>query len=618
MIQSRLVVSMLLVIVLAMVLLWRLFDLQVSQNERFVTLSQHNRIELISVPPVRGVIYDRNGEVLAQNFSVFNLEVSPDQIKNMDDMLDELRQLVTLSDRDIKRFRHLLKRRPSFERQTLRTNLSPEETARFSVNRYRFPGVELQARLQRAYPKGELTSHVLGYVGRISGRDLDRMSKEDITAYRGTDYIGKLGIESFYEQQLLGEAGYEQVEINAHGRVVRELSRTPPIAGRSLNLTLDTSLQEVATHALQGYTGALVALEPSTGDVLAFVSVPSYDSNLFVSGIDEVSYKKLNQSLQRPLLNRALDGQYAPGSTIKVFMALAGMTAQVDPKQQVMCPGWYSLPNHKHKYRCWKKTGHGKLNMHGSIVESCDVYYYRLAKNLGIDFIYEQFQAFGFNKVTGVDLPGEESGLIPSRAWKRRARDEVWYPGETIITGIGQGFMLATPLQLANSAALMANRGRRVTPHFLSTPEGTNSSDNSTVLSGIGSNLAPNRPDAQMYENVIAAMRDVVHGKRGTARLLSANIDYELAGKTGTSQVINIAQDAKYEEDKIAKRFRDHSLFIAFAPVDNPKIALAVIVENGGNGSRTAAPIAGEVIDFYLKRIGVSKDLPVNDKLVGL
>ncbi len=618
MIQSRLVVSMLLVIVLAMVLLWRLFYLQVSQNELFVTLSQDNRIDLVSVPPVRGVIYDRNGEVLAQNFSVFNLEVSPDQIENIDDMLDELGQLVTLSEHDIKRFRNLLERRPSFERQTVRTDLSPEETARFSVNQYRFPGVELQARLQRSYPKGELTSHVLGYVGRISVLDLNRMSKEGDAAYRGTDYIGKLGIESFYEQQLLGEVGYEQVEINAHGRVVRKLSRTPPKAGSSLNLTLDISLQEAATHALQGYTGALVALEPSTGDVLAFVSVPGYDSNLFVSGIDDVSYKKLKQSSQLPLLNRALNGQYAPGSTIKVFMALAGMTAQVDPKQQVMCPGWYSLPNYKHKYRCWKKIGHGKLDMHGSIVQSCDVYYYRLAKNLGIDLIHQQFQAFGFNKVTGVDLNGEKSGLIPSSAWKLRERGEVWYPGETIITGIGQGFMLATPLQLANSAALMANRGRRVTPRFLSTPEDANSSDSSTVLSDIEPNLAPNQPNAQMYEDVIAAMRDVVHGERGTARRLSANIDYELAGKTGTSQVINIAQDAKYEEDKIAKRFRDHSLFIAFAPIDNPKIALAVIVENGGSGSRTAAPIAGKVIDFYLKRIGVSKNLSVNDELVGL
>ena len=607
-IQSRLLVAIFVSLLLALVLFFRLYHLQVNQNQHFVTLSQSNRIELVPVPPVRGDIYDRNGKVLAQNFSVFNLEVSPDQIKDMDGMLDQLSQLVTLTDRDLKRFGRLLKARPSFERQTLRTNLSPEETARFSVNQHRFPGVELQARLQRTYPKRDLTAHILGYVGRISAKDLDRMSEEDHTAYRGTDYIGKLGIESYYERELLGEVGYEQVEMNAHGRVVRELSRTPPISGRNLTLTIDSALQEAAARALQSYRGALVAMEPATGEVLAFVSVPGYDSNLFVNGIDEGSYQALSQSPDKPLLNRALDGQYAPGSTIKGFMALAGMAGNIEPRQTVMCPGWYSLPNHKHKYRCWKKTGHGKVDMHSSVVQSCDVYFYRMSKTLGIDFIHDQFELFGFNKKTGIDLHGEKSGLVPSREWKRRTKDEVWYPGETIIAGIGQGYMLATPLQLAQGAALLANRGRLVSPRFLSDPESVSgSAELKSRISNLGA-TANGLVEPYMYDNVIAAMRDVVHGKKGTARKLAENIDYEIAGKTGTAQVIAIAQDEKYEEDKIAKRFRDHSLFIAFAPVDNPQIAIAVVAENGGSGSSTAAPIAGKVMDFYLKRIGLSQE----------
>ncbi|MEM7196074.1 MAG: penicillin-binding protein 2 [Pseudomonadota bacterium] len=594
-VHGRLIFMLVFVTVLTIILCGRMVYLQVVQHNRFYELAQNNRVDLMPLPPVRGFIYDRNGEVLAQNFRVFNLEILPDLVEDMDGMLDELGQLVELSNEDLERFGQLLKRRPSFERQTLRANLREDEAARLAVNLHRYPGAELKARLQRDYPHGPLTAHVVGYVGRISSDDLERVDQE---TYRGLQYIGKSGIEAFYESILLGKSGFERVETNAHGRVVRSLEHIAPDSGQTVHLSLDIKLQEKAVKALEQYEGAVVAIEPQTGEILAFASYPTYDPNPFVNGISKKSYNELRASERRPLLNRALFGRYAPGSTIKGFMSLVGMKNNMDPGAKTFCPGWYSLPNRKHRYRDWKKTGHGHVDGRDAIVQSCDVYFYRLAKNLGIDRLHEGMTEFGFGEQTGVDMLGEPTGLMPSKTWKRRVKDQPWYPGETVITGIGQGYMLVTPLQLAAATATLANRGRRIKPRFLSATENPRSQNQQHVDPRIENTVEVNKGNA--YDYVLDAMRDVVHGKKGTARRIGQDITYEMAGKTGTAQVKSIPQNESYDETKIEKKFKDHSLFIGFAPLEDPKIAIAVIIEHGGSGSRTAAPIARELLDYYL------------------
>ena len=603
-IHGRLVFIFGVVVVLTLLLIGRLVFLQVAQHSRFDALAQNNRVDLVPLPPVRGFIYDRNGEVLAQNFRVFNLEVLPDRVDDMDKLLDQLSQLVELTDDDIERFKALLKRRPSFERQTLRANLKEDEAARLAVNLHRYPGAELKARLQRHYPRGELTAHVVGYVGRISSDDLEKVDQD---TYRGLHYIGKSGIEAYYENTLLGKSGFERVETNAHGRIVRSLEQIAPDTGQTMHLSIDIALQQKAIEALQAYEGAVVAIEPQTGEVLAFASVPTYDPNPFVNGISKKAYSELRASERRPLLNRALFGRYAPGSTIKGFMSLVGMQNGYDHRASTFCPGFYSLPNHKHRYRDWKKTGHGRVSGHDAIVESCDVYYYRLAKNLGIDKMHAGMSRFGFGSQTGIDLLGEPTGLMPSRDWKRKVKDQAWYPGETVITGIGQGYMLVTPLQLAAATATLANRGTQIEPRFLSATENPRSQNKQSLKPVISSQDEISSPTAYRY--VIDAMRDVVHGRKGTARRIGQGIPYEMAGKTGTAQVKSIAQNETYDEKNIEKKFKDHSLFVGFAPIDDPKIAIAVVIEHGGSGSRTAAPIARQLIDFYLlDRLGMFQE----------
>lgn len=594
-IQGRIIFVIGVVLLLILLLVWRLAYLQIYQYQRFTTLAQNNRIDLYSLPPVRGLIFDRNGVALAQNFRVYNLEILPDKVEDMTDLLDQLSQIIELTQAEIDQFKALLKKRPSFERQTLKANLSEDEAAVLAINQHRYPGAELKARLQRYYPKAELTSHIVGYVGRISADDLETI---DNKAYRGMEYIGKNGIEAYYEDILLGTSGVTRVETNAHGRIVRQLEQTPPDTGKTLHLSLDIELQKKSVEALEGFEGSVVAIEPETGEVLAFASFPSYDPNPFVNGISKNAYAELRASENRPLLNRALYGRYAPGSTIKGFMSLVGMENGISHSTKSFCPGWYSLPGHSHRYRCWKKSGHGLLNGHDSIVQSCDVYYYRLAKQLGIDRMHDGMSRFGFGQKTGIDLLGEPSGLMPSRNWKKSVRGQPWYPGETVITGIGQGYMLVTPLQLAAATATLANRGAKITPKFLSAVEHPQSQIRESIepkLVGI----EKLRQD-QFYEQVIDSMRDVVHGKRGTARRLSEGIQYEMAGKTGTAQVKSIAQNQTYDEENTAKIHKDHSLFVGFAPVENPRIAIAVVVEHAGSGSRTAAPIAGKLIDYYL------------------
>ena len=594
-IQSRLVAASIIVVLVLGLMVGRLYYLQVQQHSHYVTLSQENRLRFLPVPPARGHIYDRNGIILAENLPTYTLDVIPDSVPDMDSAIDRIARLIELSPTVLKRFDDTLRARPGFEIRTLKSGLTDEEIARFAVNQHAFNGFQLNARLQRHYPRGAELVHVVGYVGRISEEDLERI---DRNAYRGTDYIGKLGIEAHYERTLLGQAGYEQVETNAHGRVVRTLNRVSPVSGKDIYLNVDVGLQQAAREFLGEYQGSVVAMDPQTGGVLAFVSNPVYDPNPFVNGIDTKSYEQLRQDEGRPLLNRALHGRYAPGSTIKPLMALAGLEHYRDPTDSVFGRGFYSLRGSSHRYRCWKKQGHGWMNMSDAIIQSCDVYFYTLAHNLGITKIHEFLTRFGMGKTTGIDLGGEPSGLVPSPEWKRAARGEPWYPGETVIAGIGQGYTLVTPIQLAAVTATIATRGVRNRPQLVRGVKESNSEDiipiNSVMLEQV-----PIR-NQRLYDIVTAAMVGVVHGKRGTARRSGQDAEYVIGGKTGTAQIIRIGQGATYDEKKIAKRVRDHALFIAFAPAEEPKIAVAVIAENGGGGSRTAAPIARKVMDYYL------------------
>ncbi len=606
--QTRLIVAGIIVLSLTILLLVRLTHLQVLDHQRYATLSQSNRISIEPVPPVRGLIYDRNGIVVAQNFSAYNLEIVPDRVPDMDQLLSVLSEFIELRPSDLERFNRLRKKRSGFESIPLRNRLSEQEAAQFAVNRHRVPGAELLARLQRHYPLGALGVHVIGYVGRISDRDLEKIDRVD---YRGTDYIGKLGVEAYYEQSLLGDAGYKRVETNAHGREVRLLDREPAAAGKNIHLTLDARLQAVAEASLGDRRGAVVALDPKTGAVLAFASTPAYDPNPFVNGIDVESYKALRESLDRPLLNRALTGRYAPGSTIKTIFGVAALEAGRGAAKRTLCPGWFSLRHSQHRYRCWKGGGHGWVDLHDAIVESCDVYFYDLASALGIDRMHAVMKRFGFGAPTGIDLNGEASGLVPSSQWKRRARGTPWYPGETVITGIGQGFTLVTPLQLAHATSVIASRGVGMRPRVVSALQdrasGTRAEYEPEVIT-----RAQVRNE-RYFDLVIRAMTDVVHGAQGTARRIGRDAKYRIAGKTGTAQVIGIAQDERYDEERIAERLRDHALFIGFAPVKDPRIAVAVVVENGGSGSSTAAPIARTIMDYYL--LGEGAGVEAGDRI---
>lgn len=608
-VRNRLLFAAVLAAVLAALLVARVVYLQVSQHESYMAQSRENRIRLIPVAPPRGLIYDRNGVLLARNVSVFNLEVDPEQVQDMDGLLHRLSQLVEIGDAEVNNFTRTLGRARTSS-LLLRTRLSQEELARFSVNRHRFPGVEIRTRLQRLYPLGDLTAHVLGYVGRISADDLEQI---DAAAYRGVDHIGKLGLESWYERDLLGRPGFEQVETNAHGRIIRLLSRTPPAPGRNLRLGLDIELQRVALDALGAERGAVVAIEPASGDVLAMASSPAYNANRFVRGIDSASYQVLSESPDKPLLNRALRGRYSPGSTIKSVVGLALLEA--DAAQKTHCPGWFSLPGSSRRYRCWKREGHGNVDLHAAIVQSCDVYFYRAANALGIEPIARALRSFGLGRATGIDTDGELSGLVPDPQWKRAAVNESWFPGETLITAIGQGATLVTPLQLAMLTATLANRGAAIRPRLVTAldvnadGEFTAEEERKPLRLGEGGAGAGDEGGpiggADDLRAVISAMVDVVHGERGTARHIKTE-RYTIAGKTGTAQVISIAQDEEYDAEKLDKKFHDHALFIAFAPAEAPAIAVAVIVENGGSGSTTAAPIARRVMDHHLRGLTVA------------
>lgn len=601
--KRRANVAAIICVLMVLGLFFRLAWLQIVEFAHFSDLSENNRVRLMALPPVRGLIYDRNGVVLAENRPTFHLELIPEQIDDLEATLTELGEIVSLSERDIKQFRHSLKTHRSFESISLRTRLDDVEVARLAVNRHRFPGMDISARLSRYYPQGAAAVHAIGYVGRINEKELEKIDQGN---YRGTSHIGKTGLEKFYEAQLHGKAGQQNVEVNAEGRILRVVDKIPPVAGNDLKLSLDIELQKVAEQALGEQYGSVVAIVPKTGEVLAFVSTPTFDPNLFVHGISFAKYKALQKGDGKPMYNRTLFGQYPPGSTFKPFIGLAGLESRViGREEQITCKGHYLLPGDdtERKYRDWKKQGHGLANMSVAIEQSCDVYFYELAYRLGIDRIHGFLDKFGFGKRTGIDLEGERRGLLPSRAWKKKVHKTIWFPGETLISGIGQGYMLTTPLQLAVATATLANKGGHVQPHLMNSIQKTKTGE-----------LEFFKPEEKQinlryprhWNDMFRAMKKVTHGTWGTARSSTVGMKYKMAGKTGTAQVFGVAQDEEYDEATIAKRLRDHGLFIAFAPYESPEIAVAVVVENGEHGS-WMAPIARKVMDFYLLKDGKLK-----------
>lgn len=586
------------VLVLFSLLATRFVYLQVIEHDHYETLAENNRISIIPVVPNRGLILDRNGVILAHNYSAYTLEITPSKAGSLDDTINGLAEIIDIAPRDRKRFKKLLEESRNFESLPIRSRLNDEEVAKFAANRFRFPGVEIKARLFRHYPRAELASHAIGHIGRINDADLDNLEDAgDLANYKGSDHIGKLGIEQKYERHLHGDTGFQQVEIDAGGRAVRVLSQRPPVSGSNLTLTLDSRLQEVAEKAFGQFRGALVAIDPKTGEVLAFVSKPGFDPNLFIDGIDPLNWDALNNSPDKPLNNRALRGQYPPGSTFKPFMALAGLElGKRSPSYTISDPGFFTLPGNAHRYRDWKVGGHGSVDLHKSIVISCDTYYYGLANDLGPDNIFNFIGRFGFGKKTGIDIEGEVTGLLPSREWKQKRYKQKWYAGDTISVGIGQGYNLATPLQLAYATAILANKGIAVQPHLVRSIVDSKNNQATTMPLKIESGQ-PFKEDN--LERVRLAMIDVTQ-PGGTAARVGVGAPYQVAGKTGTAQVVAIKQNEKYVESRVAERHRDHALFIAYAPADDPKIALAIIVENGGHGGSTAGPIARQVLDYYL------------------
>lgn len=606
-INGRLLFAGLLSVLVFGAVIVRLVVLQVFEYEHFDSLSNRNRVDIEPLPPQRGLIYDRNGVVLAENIPTFSLEMVPEKVEDVAATIEALTSLLALTEEDVAEFEERLKRHRRFEQVVIRQRLTEREVARFSANRHRFPGVDIEGRLIRYYPQGSLFAHAVGYVGRINERELQIIDPQN---YKGTLQIGKTGVEKEYEDTLHGKVGYRQVETNVQGRIVRELMSVPSHSGDDLFLNLDINLQRVASTSLTEYNGSIVAMDPRTGGVLALVSKPDFDPNLFVSGISSKDYAGLRDSIDRPLFDRALRGRYPPGSTLKPFVALAGLELGVVTEHaKTYCPGWYTLPGHDHRYRCWKNHGHGMMDMNDAVSQSCDVYFYDLAHTLGIDRLHQFLDLFGFGHQTGIDIPSESSGLSPSREWKRASRNQAWFPGETLISGIGQGFNQTTPLQLAHATATLAMRGVTQPPRVVRARRQAGSSE--MQLRGGNSAISLPMQDSQHWEAVVDSMVEVVHGARGTARHVGEKMPFNIAGKTGTAQVFGIAQDEKYDAETLEKKLHDHALFIAFAPADNPEFVVAVVVENGGSGSKTAAPIARKMI---AQHFGIELDEPQPDQ----
>jgi len=587
----------------------RLVQLQVFDYEVLAAQSQGNRVRIEAVPPIRGLVFDRRGRVLAENLPAYQLELIPEQVADIDDSLRRLATLGLIDAEDIPEFKDLTDSGPRFKPVTLNPRLSEEQIANFAIQRPRFPGVDFQPRLLRHYPQGEAIAHAVGYVGALSRNDLNRL---DSSSYAGTAHTGKTGVESSFESNLHGNVGYRHLVSNALGRQIptdsREMADSLPTdessyPGQNVYLSLDLDLQEVATKALEGRRGAVVAIDPWTGEILALVSAPTFDPNLFAIGMTTAQYAGLQNNEAQPLFNRAIRGAYPPGSTIKPMLALAALeSGATNLTRKTVCRGYFMLPNTTHRYRDWKPEGHGEMDLHDALTQSCDVYFYEISGEIGIDRMHYYLDQFGLGQQTGLDISGEHAGLVPSREWKRanfsEPTDKRWYNGETVIASIGQGYMLATPLQLASAAAALATRGTRFAPHLVAAIE--------DPLTGERTLIKPIRVDDVRidddlhWESVLNGMHDVMQSVRGTAWAVGGNAPYQMAGKSGTAQVFSVAQEEEYDEEEIEERLRDHALFISFAPFDNPRIAVAVIVENGSSGSRVAAPIARAIMDEYL------------------
>jgi penicillin-binding protein 2 len=596
--KLRLAFTAVAVVCLFGVLAARFYYLQISQHQHYQTLAENNRISLLPIVPNRGLIYDKNGILLANNFFVYTLEVTPSKVHDLEASIDALSKMIEISPRDRKRFKKLTSESKDFESVPIRTHLNDVEAARFAVNHYRYPGVEIKSRLFRHYPFGMQGAHMVGYIGRINDKDLKNIEKNDeLSNYKGSDHIGKSGLEQFYEKNLHGVTGFQQIEIDADGRPIRTLSSQAPIAGDNITLSVDIKLQEIAEQAFGAQRGALVAINPKTGEVLSYVSQPSFDPNLFVGGIDVDNWKLLNESIDKPLVNRPVRGLYPAASTIKPFIAMAGLEAGLRaPPYTIRDDGYFMLPGSSHRYRDWKKNGHGLVDIQRAITISCDTFFYGLAVELGIKRLTDFVGHFGFGKKTGIDITGENAGLLPTPEWKKRRFKQSWYTGETVIVGIGQGYTLITPMQLAHATATLANNGTSIKPHFVAKIHKSGSGQMEVIKPVVQDQVFLNPDNVEIVKN--GMINVTLPG--GTAASVGYYAPYQIAAKTGTAQVVGIKQNEKYDAKAISERNRDHALFIAYAPADDPKIALAVVVENGEHGGSAAGPIARKVMDYYL------------------
>lgn len=586
--QRRAIISLGLVFLLLFLLIARLYYLQIHQQNLYSTLSKKNQLTFLPIPPNRGLIYDRNGLLIAQNIPIYNLVVIPEKVKNLQNQIAELGKIIPITQEQIEKFNKLNRQHRRFTAVPIRTKLNDNEVATFYVNQHKFPGFSIESQLVREYPQGKSIVDALGYVGRMNAYDL---SKVDNSNYIATHYIGKVGIEKFYESILHGKVGYQQVETEASGRIVRVLKKSPPISGDDLYLTIDSKLQTIAKKSLGNFRGAVVAIEPSSGEILALVSNPTYDPNEFVKGMSSEHFKELQSSDNQPMFNRAIRGQYALASTIKPFLALEGLNSGITtPERKIYDPGWFKVKYNRHIYRDWKKNGHGHINLYNALIVSCDTYFYDLAYRLGIKHIDSIMHKFGFGEETKIDLGEELPGLIPSPTWKFNTQGLRWYPGDTILSGIGQGYMLATPLQLAHATSILANRGKRYQPHLLKQEK----SITGDLIEQLPTPLPSVDISAKHYEYVISAMRQVIENPHGTG-FRFGRAPYSVAAKTGTGQLVSTGSNQKSLSD-IPERLRDNSIFIAFAPVEKPQIAIAVIVENNPYAPR----VARSIVDYYL------------------
>jgi len=594
----RATTALLLILVAIFLLTLRYVYLQVISHDEFSTRSLSNRVRIVPVAPNRGLVYDRRGRPVAENLPAYRLELVPEKVANLEQAISALGRIIDLPEDAFEKFQTTRSRYRVFDSIPLKFNLTEQEVARFAVDRHNFGGVEIVPYLARYYPYGELLTHVLGYVGRLDEEDMRRV---DAGNYRGTTHIGKGGIERFYEDNLHGISGIEKIETNAQGRVLRVLERQDPAHGDDLILSLDVQVQQAAWDALGDRAGAVVAMDPKDGSVLAMVSKPSFNANDFVHGISGDDYRAILNAANRPLFNRALLGGYEPGSTLKPFIGLAGLELEViTPETQVFSSGNYYMPGASRPFRDWKKGGHGRVNIYDALEQSVNTYFYQLALNMGIDDMHDQLAPFGFGERTGLDLLGENRGILPSRQWKRGQFGLPWYPGETVITGIGQGFNVVTPVQLATALSALVNGGIRFSPRLLFASKRAGDEQARRVVAPVAFEIAARDP--ANWAIVKEGMRRVVHGERGTARAIKPDSGYQIAGKSGTAQVVAQSEDSEYDESETAEHLRHHALFIAFAPFSDPGIVVAVVVEHGGGGSRHAAPVARAVIDAWLNQ----------------